>query len=83
MSAFDLLLSFQLTVRTFLMCVSALPFGLSSEICINGIPPDRQPSNVKPSTVKLPYCMLMSSWPRLNGSVFVWLIVRFLYSWLS
>ena len=33
-------------------------------------------SNVRPSTVSGPYWMLSSSWPRLNGSVFVAVDVR-------
>src|SRR5687768_15629260 len=34
-------------------------------------PPERMPSNVRPSTTSGPYCTLRSSCPRLNGSVFV------------
>ena len=61
----------QFTVFTFRKCVSAFPEGLSSLIWMSGVPPDRHPSNVRPSTVRVPYCTLRSSCPRLNGSVCV------------
>ena len=76
--AFARLESLQFTARTLRKCDTAEPVGLSSEIWISGIPPERQPSKVIPSTTSKPYWMLRSSCPRLNGSVCVWLMSTFL-----